>query len=63
VVFAILGGLSVTFVGYYTPFMIAGSIITAIGAGLFLLFRVNTSLAMWYVNMGMAPVAALANAS
>ncbi|CAI7625962.1 unnamed protein product [Penicillium pancosmium] len=47
VVFAIMGGLSVTVVGYYTPFMIAGSMVMAIGAGLFLLFRTNTSLAMW----------------
>ncbi|KAJ5097754.1 MFS transporter [Penicillium angulare] len=47
VVFAITGGISVTIVGYYTPFMIAGSMIMAIGAGLLLLFRVHTSLAMW----------------
>ncbi|KAH8697990.1 MFS transporter [Talaromyces proteolyticus] len=47
VVFAISGGFSVTFVGYYTPFMIAGSMIMAIGAGLLLLFRVHTSLVMW----------------
>jgi hypothetical protein len=50
VVFAIAGGLSVTVVGYYTPFMIAGSMIMAIGAGLFLLFRVDIPLSMWYVT-------------
>lgn len=49
-VFAIAGGLSVTVVGYYTPFMIAGSMIMAIGAGLLLLFKVHTPLAMWYVT-------------
>ncbi|KAJ6009432.1 hypothetical protein N7522_004448 [Penicillium canescens] len=47
VVFAIASGLSVTVVGYYTPFMIAGSMVMAIGAGLFLLFRVDISLSMW----------------
>ncbi|KAJ5388922.1 MFS transporter [Penicillium cosmopolitanum] len=47
VVFAIASGLSGTVVGYYTPFMIAGSMGMAIGAGLFLLSRTNTSLAMW----------------
>ncbi|KAJ6036332.1 MFS transporter [Penicillium herquei] len=47
VVFAIAGGISVTVVGYYAPFMIAGSMIMATGAGLLLLFRVHTSLAMW----------------
>ncbi|PLB54777.1 MFS transporter [Aspergillus steynii IBT 23096] len=47
VVFAIAGGLSVTFVGYYTPFMIVGSMVMAIGAGLLLMFRVHTPLAMW----------------
>lgn len=50
-VFAIAAGLGVTVVGYYTPFMIAGSIIMAIGAGLLLLFRVQTSLAMWCVML------------
>ena len=48
-VFAIAGGISVTVVGYYTPFMIAGSMIMTTGAGLLLLFRMHTSLAMWYV--------------
>jgi hypothetical protein len=50
VVFAIAGGLGVTAVGYYAPFMITGSIIMAIGAGLFLLFRTDTPLSMWYVT-------------
>lgn len=48
-VFAIASGLSVTVVGYYTPFMIAGSMVMAIGAGLFLLFKVDIPLSMWYV--------------
>ncbi|BCS17174.1 MDR family MFS transporter [Aspergillus puulaauensis] len=47
VVFAIAGGLGVTAVGYYTPFMIAGSTIMAVGAGLLLLFKVDTPLSRW----------------
>ena len=49
-VFAIACGIGVTVVGYYTPFMIAGSMIMAIGAGLLLLFRVDTPLSKWYVT-------------
>ncbi|CAG8038715.1 unnamed protein product [Penicillium salamii] len=47
VVFAIGSGLSVTLVGYYTPFMIAGSMVMAVGAGLLLLLKVDTPLSMW----------------
>ncbi|CAJ0553020.1 Ff.00g115320.m01.CDS01 [Fusarium sp. VM40] len=47
VVFAIGGGVGVTAIGYYTPFMIAGSLIMAVGAGLLLLFKVDTPIAMW----------------
>lgn len=51
VIFAIASGLGVTAVGYYTPFMIVGSITMAIGAGLLLLFTVETPLSMWYVDL------------
>ncbi|RJE18500.1 MFS toxin efflux pump [Aspergillus sclerotialis] len=47
VVFAIVSGLGITAVGYYTPFMIVGSMVMAIGAGLLLLFKVDTPLSMW----------------
>ncbi|OAA77138.1 Major facilitator superfamily domain, general substrate transporter [Akanthomyces lecanii RCEF 1005] len=47
VVFAIAGGIGVTIVGYYTPFMVIGAIVMAIGAGLLLLFRVNIPISMW----------------
>lgn len=59
-VFAIAGGLSVTLVGYYTPFIIAGSMVMAVGAGLLLLLKVDTPVSMWYVNMKLyhSPVAA-----
>jgi hypothetical protein len=30
--------------------MIAGSLVMAVGAGLFLLFKVDIPLAMWYVT-------------
>ncbi|KAK2592137.1 hypothetical protein QQS21_010175 [Conoideocrella luteorostrata] len=45
--FAIGGGLGVTLVGYYTPFMIAGALIMSVGAGLLLLFRVDIPVSMW----------------
>ncbi|KAB8069154.1 MFS transporter [Aspergillus leporis] len=48
VIFAIASGLGVTVLGYYTPFMIAGSLVMAVGAGLFLLFKVDIPLAMWF---------------
>ncbi|KAJ5358290.1 efflux pump antibiotic resistance protein [Penicillium brevicompactum] len=47
VVFAIAGGVGVTLVGYYTPFMIVGSMVMAVGAGLLLLFKVDTPSSMW----------------
>ena len=50
VIFAIASGLGVSVVGYYSPFMVAGSIIMAVGAGLFLLFKIDTPTSMWYVT-------------
>lgn len=50
VVFAIAGGVGVTLVGYYTPFMIVGSTVMAVGAGLLLLFKVDTPSSMWYAE-------------
>ncbi|KAK9852144.1 MFS transporter [Penicillium brevicompactum] len=47
VVFAIAGGVGVTLVGYYTPFMIVGLMVMAVGAGLLLLFKVDTPSSMW----------------
>ncbi|KAE8140854.1 putative efflux pump antibiotic resistance protein [Aspergillus pseudotamarii] len=48
VIFAIVSGLGVSIMGYYSPFMIAGSMIMAIGAGLFLTFKVNIPTSMWF---------------
>jgi len=42
----VAGGLVTTF-GYYTPFMIASSVLMAIGAGLLTTFKVNTGHAEW----------------
>lgn len=40
------GGL-VTYIGYYTPFMIISSVLAAIGAGLMTTFDVNTPHSQW----------------
>ncbi|KAH0287663.1 MFS toxin efflux pump [Aureobasidium namibiae CBS 147.97] len=42
----VAGGLVTTF-GYYTPFMVASSVLMAIGAGLLTTFKVNTGHAEW----------------
>ncbi|KAM0225136.1 hypothetical protein ACHAPA_010061 [Fusarium lateritium] len=47
VLFAMVAGAAVTTWGYYTPFMIAGSILMAIGFGVITTFEVETSTAKW----------------
>ncbi|CUS13800.1 unnamed protein product [Tuber aestivum] len=47
VVLSILAGILITLCGYYTPFMIAGAAICAIGAGLLTTFEVDTGHAKW----------------
>ncbi|KAJ5804551.1 uncharacterized protein N7518_000854 [Penicillium psychrosexuale] len=47
VVASILSGIIITFVGYYTPFMIAGTVLLAIGYGLMSMFHTDTSKAVW----------------
>lgn len=42
-----IGGITVTAVGYYTPFVIASSIFMAIGAGLLTTFETNTGAGKW----------------
>ena len=44
---SILGGIAVTKIGYYTPFMIATSIFMAVGAGLMSAFAVNSGAGDW----------------
>lgn len=46
-VFSIFGGVGVTILGYYTPFMIVGAGVAAIGVGLLTTFEVDTGSAMW----------------
>ncbi|KAH0548114.1 hypothetical protein GP486_008157 [Trichoglossum hirsutum] len=47
VVASVLAGGVVTAVGYYTPFMIASSIVTSIGGGLISTLKVNSGHSMW----------------
>lgn len=47
VLFAIVSGAAVTWWGYYTPFMVAGSIFMAIGFGLISTFEPGTSTSRW----------------
>ncbi|KAL8824277.1 MAG: hypothetical protein Q9191_005162 [Dirinaria sp. TL-2023a] len=47
VVASIITGILVSRIGYYTPFMIVGVCITAIGAGLLNALEVNTSEGKW----------------
>ncbi|PNS20386.1 hypothetical protein CAC42_5836 [Sphaceloma murrayae] len=47
VIFIIISGASVQRIGYYTPFMIAGSIIMPIGAGLISTWKVDSGPNQW----------------
>ena len=44
---SILAGILITTFGYYTPFMIASSVLMSIGAGLISTFKVGTGHSMW----------------
>jgi hypothetical protein len=47
VIISILAGISVTALGYYTPFMLLSSILMAIGAGLLSSFEVDSGSPKW----------------
>lgn len=47
VVGSILTGILTSCIGYYTPFLIVGICITAVGAGLLTTLQVNTTVAQW----------------
>ncbi len=47
VLFSLVAGGSVTVWGYYTPFMIVGSMLTAVGFGLTTMFHPDTSAGAW----------------
>jgi hypothetical protein len=44
---SIIAGGSVSAVGYYTPFLIACSVVMSVGAGLMTTFKVDTRKALW----------------
>lgn len=47
VIVSIIGGGLITTLGYYTPFVIASSVLMCIGAGLLTTFEVNTGHSKW----------------
>ena len=47
VIMSILSGISVTLLGYYTPFMILSSVFMAIGVGLISTWKVNSGHSEW----------------
>jgi hypothetical protein len=47
VISSVVAGGAVTALGYYAPFMIASTIVSAIGAGLLTTFQVDTGHAKW----------------
>ncbi|KAK9384924.1 hypothetical protein V1515DRAFT_609917 [Lipomyces mesembrius] len=47
VIASILTGIVVSKVGYYTPFLLAGAVFMATGAGLMTTFKVDTNHAKW----------------
>ena len=49
VLISIVSGISITLLGYYTPFMILSSIFMSIGVGLLSTFTANTHISKWYV--------------
>ena len=47
VVFSMIGGITITILGYYTPFAIAASVFMAIGGGLLSTFTPSTGHPKW----------------
>lgn len=47
VIISVANGILVSKIGYYTPSLIAGSVIISIGAGLFTTFKVHTAHPTW----------------
>ncbi|TVY28470.1 Efflux pump [Lachnellula hyalina] len=47
VVFSLIGGGLVTAVGYYTPFLILSSVVTAVGAGMLSTLKTNSRIGEW----------------
>lgn len=47
VIMSVIAGATVTILGYYTPFMIIGTVISAIGFGLLTTFQPDTKSSVW----------------
>lgn len=47
VITSISSGIGITLVGYYSPFLIASSVLASIGAGVFCLLKVNSGSSAW----------------
>jgi MFS family permease len=47
IISSIISGVGTTQVGYYTPFLIAGTCIVSVGAGLLTILKVNTTTGQW----------------
>lgn len=47
VIISMISGAAVTFIGYYTPFMLTSSILMAVGAGLLTTFTTQTNHSAW----------------
>ncbi|KAJ5634927.1 uncharacterized protein N7484_008240 [Penicillium longicatenatum] len=47
VIMSIVSGVTVSIVGYYTPFMLLSSILMIVGAGMMSTFEVNSNAAQW----------------
>lgn len=47
VIVSIVAGISVTVIGYYAPFMIGSSVLTAIGVGLMYTFQADSNHSAW----------------
>ena len=47
VIVSMIAGISISALGYYTPFMILSSIVMATGAGAISTFKVGTGHGMW----------------
>lgn len=48
VIFAIIGGVVVSYVGYYTPMLLISSVLVSIGAGLLSTLQVDSKIGPWF---------------
>lgn len=58
VILAVLSGIAVAIIGYYTPFMLIGAVLLSIGYGLMSMFHPDTSSSLWIGYQVMAGVGA-----